>query len=50
MMSNQTTKNKPLSDNEKQMQPLAGEIDPKNAKVEVFLALQKAKRRFSVAS
>ncbi|QFT57137.1 hypothetical protein FIU95_21530 (plasmid) [Microbulbifer sp. THAF38] len=49
MMTNQTTKNKPLSNNEKQTQPLAGEVDPKNAKVQVFLALQKAKRRFSVA-
>lgn len=49
MMSDQTTRNKPLSDNEKQTQPMVGEADPKNVKVQVFLALQKAKRRFSVA-
>lgn len=49
MMSDQTTKNKPLSDKEKQTQPLVGEVDPKDAKVQVFLALQKAKRRFSLA-
>ena len=48
-MNNQTEKNKPTNDNEKQTQPLAGEVDPKNAKVQVFLALQKAKRRVFVA-
>lgn len=49
MMSDQTTKNKPMNDNEKQTRPLVGEADPKNIKVQVFLALQKAKRRFPVA-
>lgn len=36
-------KNKPLTEQDKQMQPMPGEIDPKNAKVSVFLAMQKAK-------
>ena len=44
MMSDQTIGNKPLTDNERQTQPLVGEADPKNVKVQVFLALQKAKR------
>ncbi len=41
MMSEKTT-NKLLSEQEKQTQPMPGEIDPKSAKVEIFLAMQKA--------
>lgn len=47
-MSSQKKPNKPLTDLEKQHQPVPGEIDPKNAKVPVFLAMQKAKRRFAL--
>lgn len=36
-------RNKALSDNEKQAKPMPGEVDPKYAKVEVFLAMQKVK-------
>ncbi len=35
---------KPLTDQEKQTLPMPGEIDPKDAKVKVFLAMQKAKQ------
>ncbi|BFM13303.1 hypothetical protein R50072_34560 [Simiduia litorea] len=48
-MSSQKKANKPLTDLEKQHQPVPGEIDPKNAKVKVFLAMLKAKRRFSLS-
>ncbi|MFV1872123.1 MAG: hypothetical protein ACMZ64_02185 [Oleiphilus sp.] len=41
----QKTKNKPLSEQDKQTQPMPGEIDPKDAKVSVFLAMQKAKSK-----
>ena len=35
------TKNKLLSEQDKQTQPMPGEIDPKDAKVGVFLAMRK---------
>lgn len=47
MMSEKMT-GKPLSEQQKQTQPTPGEIDPKNAKVEVFLAMQKAKGKLKV--
>jgi len=34
---------KPLSEQQKQTQPLPGEIDPKNAKVEAFWQCNKQK-------
>ncbi len=34
-----------VSEQDKQMKPLAGEIDPKDAKTKVFLAMQKAKNK-----
>ena len=40
--------NKPLSEKDKQTQPMPGEIDPKNAKIGVFLAMQKAKSKLKV--
>ncbi|WP_169334467.1 hypothetical protein [Hahella ganghwensis] len=40
--------NKPLSEQEKQTQPMPGEINPKTAKVDVFLAMQKAKNKLKV--
>lgn len=46
MSENKTAK--PLTDQEKQIQPLPDEIDPKDAKVNIFLALQKIKRRFTI--
>lgn len=42
------TSGKPLSDKEKQVQPLPNEFDPKEAKTKVFLAAQKASARFSI--
>ena len=47
MMSEKIT-NKPLSEQDKQTQAMPGEIDPKNAKVGVFLAMQKAKNKLKV--
>ena len=46
-MTNETKPAKSLTDLEKQTQPLPNEIDPKEAKVKVFLAMQKIKVRFS---
>ncbi len=46
-MSEKTT-NKPLSEQDKQTQPMPGEIDPKDAKVGAFLAMQKAKGKLKV--
>ena len=42
-MMTKETKNRTLSETEKQTQPMPGEVDPKNVKIEVFLAMQKAK-------
>ena len=39
--------NMPLTDHEKQFIPMPGEVDPKDAKMKVFMAMQKAKIRFS---
>ena len=39
---------KPLTNQEKQFIVLPSEIDPKDAKVKAFMAIQKAKGRFSV--
>lgn len=47
MMSEKTT-NKPLSEQDKQIQPMPGEVDPKNVKVEVFLAMQRTKGKLKV--
>ena len=38
--------NTPLTDEEKQIQPMPGEIDPKDVKLEVFMAMRKSKQRF----
>lgn len=42
------TVSKSLTEKDKQTQPMPGEIDPKNSKVEVFLAMQKAKTKLKV--
>lgn len=42
------TSNKPLSEQEKQTQPLPGEVNPKDIKLQVFLAAQKTKNKFKV--
>ncbi|MCA6062935.1 hypothetical protein [Thalassolituus marinus] len=34
-----------MSEQDKQLKPLAGEVDPKEAKTKVFLAMQKAKNK-----
>lgn len=34
-----------VSEQDKQLKPLAGEVDPKDAKTKVFLAMQKAKKK-----
>lgn len=47
-MMTEKTQNKPLTDQEKQFVPMPGEIDPKNAKVQVFLAMQKAKSKLKI--
>lgn len=47
MMSEKKT-TKPLSDQEKQMQAMPGEVDPKNVKAEVFMAIQRAKGKLKV--
>lgn len=39
---------KPVTEQEKQIQPMPGEVDPKDAKMKVFLAMQKAKQRLKV--
>lgn len=40
------TKNSSLmSEQDKQLKPLVGEVDPKEAKTKVFLAMQKAKNK-----
>jgi hypothetical protein len=46
-MTSETKPAKPLTDQEKQFTPLPSEIDPKDAKIKVFMAMQKAKVRFS---
>jgi len=33
------------SEQDKQLKPLSGEVDPKDAKTKVFLAMQKAKNK-----
>lgn len=48
MMINDKTENKPLTEKHKQTQPMPGEIDPRNSKDEVFLAMQKAKVKLKV--
>ncbi len=40
--------NKPMTEQEKQVQPMPGEIDPKDAKIKVFLAAQKARQKFKI--
>lgn len=35
--------NKPAANLDKQVQPMPGEVDPKNAKVGAFVMMQKAK-------
>lgn len=42
------TINKPLSEQDKQTRPMPGEIDPKDAKVNVFLTMQKAKGKLKL--
>ena len=37
--------NRPLTEQEKQILPMPGETDPKDAKVKAFLAIQKHKAR-----
>ncbi|WP_444995440.1 hypothetical protein [Aliikangiella sp. IMCC44359] len=42
------SENKPqriLSEHEKQIQPLPGEVDPRNAKMKTFFAVHKAKQK-----
>jgi len=43
-MTDQKTKN-PISEQEKQTQPMPGEVNTKSVKVEVFMAMQKAKNK-----
>ena len=46
MIKMSNTKGKSLaSEQDKQLKPLAGEVDPKDAKTKVFLAMQKAKNK-----
>lgn len=45
-MMNRNNPTKSLTNQEKQFVPLPGEIDPKDAKVKAFMAIQKAKGRF----
>lgn len=40
--------NKPVTEQEKQTQPMPGEIDPKDAKTKVFLAAQKTRQKFKI--
>lgn len=47
-MMNDKAENKPLTEQDKQTQPMPGEIDPRNSKVEVFLAMQKVKAKLKV--
>ena len=47
MMSEKTI-NKPLTEQDKQTQQMPGEVDPRNAKVSVFLAMQKAKGKMKI--
>ena len=45
------SENKPntlLTDQDKQFIPLPKEVEPKDAKIKVFMAMQKAKVRFSL--
>lgn len=41
---------RPVTEQEKQTQPMPGEVDPKDAKMKVFLAIQKAKQRLVTCS
>lgn len=47
MMSEKIT-HKPMSEMDKQAQPLPGEVDPKDVKTRVFLAAQKTKNKFKI--
>lgn len=44
-MMNKKTINRPLTEQEKQVQPMPGEVDPRKVKAEVFLAVEKARRK-----
>ncbi len=44
----ETTTNKPLSERDKQTQPLPNEVDIKDVKLKVFMAAQKTKSRFRI--
>lgn len=44
------TKNKPLTEQEKQITPMNGEIEPKNAKTQAFISLEKARQRLKIKS
>ncbi len=39
---------KPMTEQEKQTQPMPGEVDPKDAKTRVFLAAQKTRNKFKI--
>lgn len=46
-----TTNNKPptpVTEQDKQIQPMPGEVDPKDAKLKAFLEVNKAKNRFTL--
>ncbi|GAB1256182.1 hypothetical protein NBRC116494_06840 [Aurantivibrio plasticivorans] len=45
---NEKTKNKPLTEQERQTQPLPNEVDPKDARMKVFMAAQKTKSKFKI--
>lgn len=47
-MMNKKKINKPLSDQDKQLLLMPGEIDPKSSKVAVFLTMQKAKAKLKI--
>lgn len=44
-MMSEKKENSSIADQHKQITPMPGEIDPKNAKIGAFAALQKAKNK-----
>lgn len=46
--TNKETQSQPLSVQDMQYKPLPCEADPKDIKIEVFMAAQKAKQKFKI--
>ena len=48
MTTKNNKQNSLINEQDKQTQPMPGEVDPKDAKLKAFLAVKKAKSQFSL--